>query len=69
MVANNQGITHAAFRDGGEPLCKNRNAHTSTGLDKFRTDPQPCKRCAAKLSKIDAVTAKREARLLVRPGR
>ncbi len=55
MGANNQGIMHAAHRVGGEPLCRNRNAHMSTSIDKFRGEPLRCKRCQAKVEKIDSV--------------
>jgi hypothetical protein len=62
-MVNNQGIIHAAHSDGGAPICKNRNAHASAAFAKFRTyGASQCKRCAAKLVKMDAVKAKAEAR-------
>ncbi len=61
-MVNNQGIMHAAHRMGGEPLCRKRNAHMSTTVENFRNEPKQCKRCVAKVLKMDAVTAKRLAR-------
>ena len=50
-MVNNQGIMHAARQKGGEPLCKNRNAHMSTDLASFENETIKCKRCAAKLQR------------------
>lgn len=61
-MANNQGIMHAAPKTGGVPLCRKRNAHMSVAIDAFRSDPKPCKRCVATLTKMDAAAAKRAAR-------
>jgi len=64
-MVNNQGIIHAAYSDGGQPICKNRNAHMSSEIAKFRTyGASQCKRCAAKLVKMDAVKAKKEMKAL-----
>ncbi len=58
-MCNNQGIMHAAMKPGSTPLCRNRNAHMSTAIAEFRNDPKPCKRCSAKLAKMDMVQRKR----------
>lgn len=64
MTSNvsNQGIAHAAFRAGGEPLCKSRRAHFTCSTETFRTISGQCKRCIAKLAKSDAVKAKNALR-------
>jgi len=63
-MCNNQGIIHAAYSDGGRPLCKNRNAHMSSAIEKFRTyGTSQCKKCAAHLAKMDAVKARKAARI------
>lgn len=64
MTCNNQGIMHAAHTCGGGPLCKNRNAHMSTSIDRFRNEPKKCKRCVAKVAKMDAIKQKREGRAI-----
>lgn len=60
-MVNNTGIMHAAYKRGGEPLCHTRNAHMSTTVELFRAEPKPCKRCAVKVAKMDAIVARREA--------
>jgi hypothetical protein len=64
MTCNNQGIAHAAYRDGGFPLplCRARRAHISCEIAGFRAYPKQCKRCAAKLAKMDAASARRRQR-------
>jgi hypothetical protein len=62
MTCNNQGIMHAAYTHGGYPLCKNRTAHMSTIIEKFRAEPKPCKRCLAKVAKMDELAARKAAR-------
>lgn len=59
-MVNNQGIMHAARQMGGEPLCRNRNAHMSTTIEKFRDEPRRCKRCEARVLKMDILRHKRE---------
>lgn len=61
-MCKNQGIMHAARSMGGEPLCRNRNAHMSTTIEKFRDEPLRCKRCDAKVLKMDILRHKRELR-------
>lgn len=51
---NNQGIAHASYRAGGVPLCNNRRAHMSFDIEKFRALGGQCRRCAAKVAKMDA---------------
>lgn len=51
----NQGIIHAAYTTGGQPLCKTRRSIMSLRIEEFRTTEwHQCKRCAAKLAKRDA---------------
>jgi hypothetical protein len=65
----NQGIAHAAFRDGGEPLCKRRGAHMSLSIERFLTTKfAQCKRCAAKLAKGQARKDVRETRVHLGDG-
>lgn len=56
----NQGIMHAAFKTGGQPLCRSRRAHMSVCVEQFRTDQKQCKRCAASLAKMDAKRARKQ---------
>ena len=65
MSQNYQGIAHAALRNGGRPLCKNRNALICAAIDEFRTGntERMCKRCAAKLQKMDEVKARSAERI------
>lgn len=59
----NQGIMHAAHQTGGGALCKTRRSIMSVSIAEFRTMKwTPCKRCAAKVAKMDAVKAKNAAR-------
>ena len=63
MVANNQGISHLARRAGAQPLCRNRKAHMSVAIDRFRADPgtmRVCTRCAAALAKLEELDSKRQ---------
>lgn len=62
-MCNNQGIMHAAYSVGGQPLCKNRNAHMSTSIERFRSEPLKCKRCKAKVEKMDAIKARKAAQI------
>lgn len=62
----NQGIDHAAHRDGGDPLCGNRNGLMSVSVARFETASIPCKRCAAKLEKLRAMAARRSEKKAVR---
>src|SRR5271170_7769815 len=50
---NNQGIAHLAFRIGGQPLCKNRNAFVTVTPDNHM-GYRICKRCEAKVTKSEA---------------
>ena len=71
MVANNQGISHLARRAGAQPLCRNRKAHMSVAIDRFRADPgtmRVCTRCAAALAKLDELDSKCAIAALERPG-
>jgi hypothetical protein len=62
MATNNQGIFH--LRVGNDTACKARNAIMYIHVDEFRAHTGlRCKRCVAKLAKMDAVAAKRAARL------
>jgi len=57
----NQGIMHAAYKTGGEPFCKTRRAVMSVNIEEFRTTVwTPCKRCTAKVAKLDAKKASKE---------
>jgi hypothetical protein len=53
-MVNNRGIMHIAYQRGGMPFCKNNNGHMSTTPDRIENEPLICKRCAAKLAKIEA---------------
>lgn len=60
-MTNNQGIMHAAFKIGGTPLCRKKNAHMSVSIDAFRSYPKPCKRCIIVLAKMDASAKRKRA--------
>jgi hypothetical protein len=53
MTSNvhNQGIAHLAFRAGGVPFCRSRRAHLSVTIENA-AGWTICKRCAAKLAKM-----------------
>lgn len=61
-MVHNRGISHAAHTKGGLPLCRNQRAHYSTDINSFRTEPLKCRRCEAKVAKIDALKAKNAAK-------
>lgn len=52
-MVHNRGIAHASHRKGGLPFCRNDRAHYSTDVESFRKEPLQCKRCAAKVAKMD----------------
>jgi hypothetical protein len=56
----NGGIAHLAFEAGGLPFCRTRGAHASV-TDAKRNGWDICRRCEAKLAKMKAVSAKRNA--------
>lgn len=59
----NQGIMHAAHRAGGDSFCKTRRSIMSVSVAEFRTmNWTPCKRCAAKIAKLDAKAAAKAAK-------
>jgi len=65
MAANNQGIDHISRKTGSTPLCNNRRAHMSISIEQYRNDHGTglyCKRCEAKLAKMDASKARQEAK-------
>lgn len=58
---HNQGIAHLAYRLGGFAFCKTRTGHIIVTPENTM-GYQVCKRCAAKLEKMRAVTARNELR-------
>lgn len=57
----NQGIMHAAYKTGGDALCKTRRSIMTLNIEEFRVMLwQPCKRCAAKVAKMDTKKANKE---------
>lgn len=58
----NGGIAHLAFRTGGDPFCKSYRAHMVVTSDNRMGYPI-CKRCEAKLAKMQAATVRRNARI------
>jgi hypothetical protein len=64
MGANNQGIIHISFKQGGEPLCRNRRAHMSTTADRIEADSwsRVCIKCGLRYEKAKAVSARNAAR-------
>lgn len=64
MAANNQGIAHLRLQ--GRTACKRAliSVHIAVAsVERFRAEERPCARCAAAVAKMDAVAAKRAARL------
>jgi hypothetical protein len=63
-MTNNQGIDHIASSVGGFPFCRNRKAHLSISVERYRADEgtglhRYCARCVAYLAKRDAIIARR----------
>lgn len=59
---NNQGIMHAVFEFGGQPICGSQRALMATVIDQFREYSHQCKRCAAKLRDMDERAAKKKSK-------
>jgi hypothetical protein len=57
----NAGVAHIGFRLGGEPFCKTSRAMTCVTADNTM-GYQICKRCQAKLQKMEERRARREAK-------
>lgn len=58
--SHNRGIWHAVIKFGQPTLCKRRNAIMACEIANFRDGREQCKRCATKLSEMDARAAKKQ---------
>jgi hypothetical protein len=64
MAANNQGIAHLRLQ--GRTACKRAliSVHIAVAsIEAFRAEPRPCARCVVAVGKMEAVAARRAARV------